>query len=182
MIVQTFIQKWRISMISSLEKLAKLDDIDFKILTVLMEDARLSMNKIAEKIGISVATVSARVKKLESLGVIERYTIYVNCKTLGFQASAIFLIKVSKNIEEVGRLIAELNETRAVYRVTGRFDLAVHFSCITIDSLAAMIDKIKKIPNVEDVETMVILDILKDRPHPSPEVIKKASRMALGEK
>ena len=169
-------------MSTDLDKLARLDELDVKILTILMEDSRTSLNKIAEKIGASVATVSARVKKLESLGVISKYTVYINCKNLGFQASAFFLIKTNGDTDGVAEALSNIHLTRAVYRVAGRFDLVVQVTCINIDDLSSFINEVKSIPGVIEVESMIILKIFKDRAHPGPETLKQAIRVALGEK
>jgi Lrp/AsnC family leucine-responsive transcriptional regulator len=48
----------------------KFDELDRKILMILQRDARLSFRKIAEQIGITTATVSGRVRRLEGRGLL----------------------------------------------------------------------------------------------------------------
>ena len=55
-----------------------MDDIDRRILRVLEADARTSLRKIAEEVGVALGTVSNRVRRLESLGVIRGYTVLLD--------------------------------------------------------------------------------------------------------
>ena len=48
----------------------KLDTIDHKILTELQKDGRESASNIAEKINVSVPTITERIRKLQDSGVI----------------------------------------------------------------------------------------------------------------
>jgi DNA-binding Lrp family transcriptional regulator len=54
--------------------LKKIDELDLRILSVLQEDCRLSFNKIANKLGVSVGTAFNHVKSLEKTGVLKGYT------------------------------------------------------------------------------------------------------------
>jgi len=55
-----------------------LDDTDRSIIRVLENDARTSMRSIAEKVGVSLGTVSNRVKKLEESGIIKGYRVLID--------------------------------------------------------------------------------------------------------
>lgn len=52
-----------------------MDDIDRSIVNVLQENSRLSFRKIAELIGVTAATVSARVQSMEQKGIIKKFTV-----------------------------------------------------------------------------------------------------------
>lgn len=163
----------------SLEKFARIDEIDLKILTLLMEDCRLSYNKIAERLGISVATVSARIRKLENLKIIDKYTIKINCKHLGFEGGAFILLKVRGSVEDIVNSLSEFPEIRGIYRITGSFDLLICVTCIDINSLTQLLNNISKLPNLIDSEKIVILEIYKEDPYPDPEILRKAMLKAL---
>ena len=55
-----------------------LDELDQKIIQLLIENARISYSDIGEKIGISRVAVKARIQSLEKKGVIEEYTTIIN--------------------------------------------------------------------------------------------------------
>ncbi|WP_139293338.1 AsnC family transcriptional regulator, partial [Mycobacterium tuberculosis] len=61
----------------------KIDDIDKKIIDVLSEDSRLSMSALGRKINLSSPSVTDRVRKMESFGIIKKYTLEVDYEKLG---------------------------------------------------------------------------------------------------
>ncbi|MGD1061349.1 MAG: Lrp/AsnC family transcriptional regulator, partial [Methanomassiliicoccales archaeon] len=60
-----------------------MDETDLKILKMLREDSRGSMGVMAGKLGISKATVSRRISKMEADGLIAGYTVVTNTSPLG---------------------------------------------------------------------------------------------------
>jgi DNA-binding Lrp family transcriptional regulator len=62
----------------------KLDDLDFQIINLLQEDCRLSFNKIANKLGVSVGTAYHRIKNLEKNGIIKNYSIIIDSTKIGY--------------------------------------------------------------------------------------------------
>lgn len=55
-----------------------LDELDQKIIRLLIENARISYSDIGEETGISRVAVKARIQALEKRGVIEEYTTIIN--------------------------------------------------------------------------------------------------------
>ena len=55
-----------------------LDELDQKIVKLLIQNARMSYSDIGEKIGISRVAVRSRVQALEQKGIIEEYTTIIN--------------------------------------------------------------------------------------------------------
>ena len=60
-----------------------LDDTDRRIIEVLERDARTSLRGIAEEVGVSLGTVSNRVKKLEENRVIKEYRVILDSEKVG---------------------------------------------------------------------------------------------------
>ncbi len=86
-----------------------MDELDKKILRELQLDARQSFTTIAQKIKISTATVSDRVKKLTEKGLICGYTTILNTSEIGM-ATLITRIKTKPgcSIEDVGVVLEDL--------------------------------------------------------------------------
>ena len=61
-----------------------IDDIDRRILAVLLADARTSMRSIAEEVGVALGTVSNRVKRMEEMGVIHGYGVHIDAEKVGW--------------------------------------------------------------------------------------------------
>ncbi|GIP45557.1 HTH-type transcriptional regulator LrpA [Paenibacillus sp. J45TS6] len=73
-----------------------LDKTDMDILDELSKNSRITMKELGEKIHLTGPATSARVAKLEDMGVIERYTIQLDQVKLGFNIHA-FLTIITQN-------------------------------------------------------------------------------------
>jgi len=141
-----------------------MDALDKKILRELQTDSRISFTKIAEKIGISTATVSDRVKRLTKEGIICGYTALINTSKLGM-VTLITKIKTTpgyNSIQEVGEAVAEMAETCCVHHVTGDFDLIVISKCMGYDECGIVIQKLKEIEGVGSMDAQLVLKTLKE--------------------
>lgn len=69
-----------------------LDRIDRKILSALRRNGRLTVAQLAEEVGLSSSPCWTRLKRLESLKIIEGYTVNVNPKAIGIHE--LFLLKL----------------------------------------------------------------------------------------
>ncbi|MEM3148398.1 MAG: winged helix-turn-helix transcriptional regulator, partial [Candidatus Jordarchaeales archaeon] len=66
----------------------EVDEIDRKILSILLDDGRKSFNEISLMVGVSTGTVANRVRKLIERGVIKRFTVELDWRKLGFDVFA----------------------------------------------------------------------------------------------
>lgn len=102
------------------------DDTDKKIIKLLGEDGRITNNDIARKLSISEGTVRNRIKKLESSGFVKIMGLInpdkVSDKQLVFLGVKVAL---SKDLAATAEKIAKLNNVKAVYISTGRYDIVV---------------------------------------------------------
>jgi len=141
------------------------DKTDIEILRVLEKNSRLSLRKIAKKVGVSVATVMHRLNRLEKESVIRGYTALLDYDKLGFELQAIISVDVSKGkLFEVEKKIATDPSVHAVYDITGHFDVIVIARFKTRKSLDNFIKKIQTYDFVEKTETAIVLNTIKEAP------------------
>jgi len=144
----------------------EMNELDKKILKLLLEDARLSYTKIAKRVGISTATVSERVRRLEESGIIEGYRAVLNSSKIGITTViALIYVKPSFSAIDVGKKIATMDEACCVYNVAGDTDLIVRFKCSSItqrEECSAIIDKVKNIDGIERVTSYLVLNTIKE--------------------
>lgn len=142
---------------------AKIDDIDMQIINLLQEDSRLSFNKIAHKLGISVGTALNRVKNLEDKEVLKGYTVIVDPNKVGYSLTAVILIQAEgKHLVDVEKEIAKINNVVSVYDITGDFDIIVTARFKDRESLNAFIKNLLTIPYVKKTVTNVALNVIKE--------------------
>ncbi len=140
-----------------------LDELDKKILNVLIENPRITYRKLAKTLGVSVGTVYARIKKLIGRGIIKDFTIQVNFAKIGYDVTALILVKVDgKHIIDVEREVAKHPNVCAVYDVTGEFDVIVVAKFRNISELNKFIKAILAKPYVISTNTSIALNVVKE--------------------
>jgi len=139
------------------------DEIDTKIIKNLLVDARLSARQLAYKIGLSSVTVLSRIKKLEQKKIITGYTARLDHQILGYDLTAIIEVKTTKGkMLEIESKIAENENVCAVYDVTGPSDVLVISKFKNRDELSKFVKSLSAIPNVENTETHIVLNSIKE--------------------
>ena len=100
-----------------------LDDTDRRIIEVLERDARTSLRGIAEEVGVSLGTVSNRVKKLEENRVIKEYRVILDSEKVGWGLNVVIGLRIQKGrLIEIQEIIARDPRVYGVYDVTCEFD------------------------------------------------------------
>ncbi|MFM0473073.1 Lrp/AsnC family transcriptional regulator [Paraburkholderia strydomiana] len=93
---------------------AALDETDRALLAALAEDARRPVSELARLVGLSAPSTAERIRRLEAQGVIERFTVQLDPRALGFTLQAIVRVKPLPGqlhlVEEVIRRIPEFVE------------------------------------------------------------------------
>ena len=83
-----------------------LDELDQKIVQLLIKNARMSYSDIGQKIGISRVAVKMRVQALEKKGIIEEYTTIINPQKISGAISCYFEIETTpETLMEVAKII-----------------------------------------------------------------------------
>lgn len=134
--------------------MAKLDDVDMKILSSLYADASISVPKLSEQLGVNLSVMYSRIKRLQKRGVIEKFTVQVNEDSLGMRAGALAGLNIDpKQRENVLKEVEGVEGVRLIREVTGRFDMIVNLKGQSLDELhRAVYDVIGKIPGVMHAE------------------------------
>ncbi len=141
----------------------KIGDVDLRILSLLQEDCRLSFNKIASKLGISVGTAFNHVKNLEKEGILKGYTAILDLTKLDYGYTAIILIQAEgEHLTNVENEIAKAANVVAVYDITGDYDAAVIAKFKDRSGLNAFIKNLIAIPHIKRTVTNVALNVIKE--------------------
>ncbi len=144
----------------------EVDELDLKILDIIKNDAKLSVREIAKILNKSPSTVLSRIKKLEKIGVIKGYATLIDYSKLNYQVTAITLLQVEgPYIEEIEKLLASEPNVRAVYDVTGEYDVIVISSFKTVSELDNFIKRLLKVPHIRRSITSIAFRVIKDSPN-----------------
>jgi DNA-binding Lrp family transcriptional regulator len=140
-----------------------LDELDMQIITLLQEDSRISFNKIADKLGVSVGTAYNRVRELEKNGVVKAYTVVLDSAKLGLELTALILVQAEgKHLDEVEHEIAKTSSVIAVYDITGDYDAAIITKFKDRASLNNFVKNLLSASHIKRTVTNVALNIIKE--------------------
>ena len=141
-----------------------LDALDQKIVSLLIENARMSYSDNAQQVGISRVAVKMRVQTLEKSGVIEEYTTIVNPQRISGAVSCYFEIELSPQaLAEATEILDRCDTVTQIYRVTGKNKLHVHAVAASAGEMERLIrEVIDPLPGVKDISTNIILSRVKD--------------------
>lgn len=141
-----------------------LDELDQKIICLLIENARMSYSEIGEKIGISRVAVKARICALEKRGIIEEYTTIINPQKISGAVSCYFEIEtLPEFLTHVIHILKDNDSITQIYRVTGKNKLHVHAVTSSSEEMESLIlHLIDPLPGVVNSSCNIILSRIKD--------------------
>ena len=133
------------------------------VLNILTEDARISVAKIAAALSVEEAEVKACIADMEKRGLLVKYTAIVNSeKTEDVFVEALIEVKVTPKKKEgfdgIAKQIASFPEVKAVYLMSGAYDLAVFIEDTTLQKVAQFVsERISTFDGVMSTATHFIL-------------------------
>ncbi|MDV3427499.1 MAG: Lrp/AsnC family transcriptional regulator [Bacillota bacterium] len=141
-----------------------MDNIDIKIIKLLQSNSRITASEISGKINLSIPAVSDRLKKLDSSGVIEKYTIILNAKKLNKSLTAIMWVSLDnpKFADRFVEFVKNEDEIIECHYLAGDFDYSLKITTENTETLEVILDKIKLVPGVMKTKTTVTLSTIKN--------------------
>ena len=140
----------------------KLDPIDLRILDELQRDGALSNVELARRVHLSPSPCLARVKALETAGVIDRYVALASASALGLGLNVFISISLTtQSKESLGnfeRRIAEHEQVMECYLMTGDSDYLIRIAVADMAALEKFIlEQLTPIPGIEKIRSSFAL-------------------------
>ena len=141
----------------------ELDRIDFEIIDLLQNDARLTNKEIAEQIGLAPSSCHARIRALEESGVFKSFHAVVDEKVMGVGQEALYFVSLSHHsrncCEKFMEDMFQLPEVATVYQISGQTDFVIHVMAKDTASLRDFaLDHITIRNEVNRIETAIIFN------------------------
>jgi len=142
----------------------KLDDVDLKIIKLLLQNSTVPVTKIAGYLGLHPSTITYRVRKLKESGVIKKFTVSIDWRKLGKEVEAAILISCSpKNFAVVTSTLANMEEVSELHTITGFSDI---LAMVTLTNMVEYRDFIEKklgaIPEINSFQAGIVLEDFKE--------------------
>ena len=136
-----------------------MDELDYRILSCLKDNARENATNIGAKINLSTSAVIERIKKLESSGLIEQYTTLLNQEMLGRDLIAFMYVSL-EHPKYYESFVEKINSNPSIaecYYIAGDYDFILKVITKTGKGLEEVLTNIKSITGVSGTRTSVVL-------------------------
>lgn len=132
-----------------------LDDIGWKILTELQQNARTPFAELGRVVGLSTPAVTERVHKMEEAGIIVGYRAQIDPAKVGLAILAFVNVKVGgENLVRFMELAATHPEVLECHRVTGAESFLLKVAVADVSHLERLLDAL--MPYVATTTSMVL--------------------------
>jgi DNA-binding Lrp family transcriptional regulator len=144
----------------------ELDELDLKILEILQEDCRKSLEEISRTLNVPKSTIYYRIKRMEGNGIIEGYYAKINPKVMGYEYFTVTLVKARYGPgyhKSVGDKLSKIPGVWGVYYVLGDNDFIVLARAKSREYFVKKI--LESMINMEEIErtnTITIVEIIKE--------------------
>lgn len=141
-----------------------LDAVDIKILNMLQENGRTKRSELAEAVGLSLPSLSDRLKKLEEHEIIEGYYTKIDRKSFGYDLMAFILVVMdsSKNYEKLSDKVLKTPEILECHSILGEGSHIMKALVKDTESLEKLLSQIQSWPGVTRTITSFVLSTIKE--------------------
>jgi Lrp/AsnC family transcriptional regulator for asnA, asnC and gidA len=138
-----------------------LDEVDLKILAMLMKDATVPYTDIAKKLLVSGGTIHVRMKKLNEIGVVKGSELIIDPSKMGFDIAAFIGIYLEKGslYHNVAKELNKIPEVVELHYTTGIYSMFAKLVCKNTQNLRDVLnEKIQSIKGIQRTETFISLE------------------------
>ena len=145
----------------------QLDTIDLNILTLLQQNGRISNQDLAEQVFLSPSSCLRRVRILEETGIISRYSAVLSPEKLGLELDVFVQVTMRRDVESwhenFMQALQDYPEVVGSYIITGDANYLLRVKARNLKHYSAFVlEKLYKIPGVQDIRSNIVLQAIKE--------------------
>lgn len=148
--------------------MAKIDDIDRKILEFLHENAFISNKEMAQRLGMSPTPIHERIKKMEKEGIIKGYKAIIDAHKLGKSLTVFCEITLKEHaadyLKQFENDVMELKEVQECFCVSGNSDFLLKIVVSDMDDYRDFIlHKLASIKNIGNAQSHFVMNEIENQ-------------------
>lgn len=140
------------------------DDLDIKILNMLQENGRVKRKDLADAVGLSLPSLSERMKKLEEKEIIEGYYTKLDRKSFGYDIM-VYILVIMDSSRNYAKLAEQVNKTPEIIECHAILGEGSHILKVTVkdtEALEKLLSKIQSWTGVTRTITNYVLSTIKE--------------------
>ena len=135
-----------------------MDELDGKLVQALKRDGRAAVSELSADLGVTRATVKARMDRLRTSGEIAGFTVQTRTDVAVHGVRGLMMLGIEgRGTEKVMRALLGMVEVQAVHSTNGTWDLIVEIGTETLDVLDTVLFRIRRMDGVTRSETSLLL-------------------------
>ncbi|SDF20541.1 Lrp/AsnC family transcriptional regulator [Limimaricola pyoseonensis] len=139
--------------------MSELDPTDRRLVALLRQDARMPVTALAAELGLSRATVSARIERLRATGAIRRFTLELGTPDADDLVRAVMLIELQgPQARGVAARLRRMRQVSELHSTNGAWDLVARIEAASLSEFDRVLGDIREIPGVLNSETCLLLN------------------------
>lgn len=148
-----------------------MDATDRKLITLLLEDARLTYQELAKTVRMSANTVADRVRRLRSAGVIAGYHAKLDYQRLGRPLLLVSDLRLREGTdnERFHEGVTRIPQIIEAFRTTGEYDYQVRVACTGTEEFERVVATLKQEHGVREMRSRLVL---RDIPMPTARILE----------
>lgn len=148
------------------EQMPTLDAADLAILKLLQQNARITIREIALQVHLSTTPVHERIKRMETLGVIQQYATIVNGAFVNKGLMVICYVSLKQHSKKAGanfiENILKMNEVIECLTISGAFDFMLKVVTQNMDTYYDFhVNRLSEMENVGNVQSVFVMGVVK---------------------
>ena len=148
-------------------KSSEIDQFDRKIIAALVEDGRMSITDLSERVGLSKTPCQLRFKRLIESGTIEGFKATLNQEKMGLDHIVFAEVKLSDTreaaLQSFNRAVKKIKEVEECHMIAGRFDYLLKIRTSDIRRYRLVLgEEISNLPHVASTSTNVVMQAVKE--------------------
>ena len=152
----------------------QVDENSQEILRSLQKNCKLPVADIAKKIDIPISTVYAKIKRMETTGIIKDYKAILDAKQLNQGTTAFIFasfayrptgVEDPLSQRDIAMEIAQFPQVQEVHIITGDWDILIKVKVQDVETVGAfIIDTLRTVQGIEKTRTCMVFDSVKESP------------------
>ena len=152
--------------------MASVDDLNHRILRVLLRDGRSTYAEIGDEVGLSVSATKRRIDRLVRDGAIRGFTAVVEPHAMGWEIEAVVQLYTNGTVPFATMRddLDDIPEIVEAFTVAGAADAMLRVVAGDVPHLERVISRLRGLPYVQQTDTTMLLSVLVRRPNVPPTV------------
>ena len=141
-----------------------LDRKDFALLDALRLNASQRLEDLARLVKLAPSSVHERLRRLEGLGIIRKWTVDVDTSALGLGVVAFIGIRATRPCSEMLDALSKIPSIEEGHSVAGELSMILKVRVRDTEALLSLSEDLRQIPGIEQTETTIVLKTQIERP------------------